>query len=307
MPGCDADPQIVFWAQRYTRHPRRFEGYLRSVAPTIAYIDRVAQAHDVPSEFSLLPWVESRYRAYPPHGGRPAGMWQIMPITARAMGLPIKRDYDGRLDRTRTADAVMQLLRNYDQRWHDWRLVDMAYNAGEYRIRRLHAAGPAPEQPTVPDLAVTRTTREHLLKLLAIACVIREPQRFDVHLPGMPASQELQEVQLPQPVLLQDIARIAGISDRRVRALNGAYLHGRMPLDGPWSVLLPSAAAQRVRDALTADALPRQPTTYTVVAGDSLWEIAHRHGVSVQRLRELNHLRGRVLKPGQVLLIDRPN
>ncbi|WP_240601761.1 LysM peptidoglycan-binding domain-containing protein [Oleiagrimonas sp. MCCC 1A03011] len=307
MPGCDADPQILVWAHRFTRHPHRFERYLKSVTPTIAYIDQAASKAGVPAEFSLLPWVESRYRAYPPRGGRPAGMWQIMPITARAMGLPIKRDYDGRLDRTRTPAAVMKLLYGYGQRWQDWRLVDMAYNAGEYRIRRLHSAGPAPAEPVIPDLAVTRTTREHLTKLLAIACVIREPQRFHVQLPDLPAAQQLRVVMLTGPTLLKDVAHASGTPLKRVRALNAAYLHGRMPINGPWRVLLPATAAQRLRHAVADGRVPRQPTTYTVMAGDSLWKIAHRHGVSIHRLRELNHLHGGILRPGQVLMIDRTN
>lgn len=304
LPGCDADPSITRWGRRFTRHPSAFERYLRSVTPTIDYLELAAKQADVPAEFALLPWVESRYRATPPRGRHSAGMWQIVPVTARTLHLPVQHDYDARLDRIRSTRAVMAMLGGYYQRWRDWRLVDMAYNAGEYRIRRLQPQGPAPESPVLPDLAVSRITRDHLAQLMAMACVIREPGRFGVRLPELPDAKRLQAVSLSRPATLHAVARAAGVPLERVRRLNGAYLHGRMPGAGPWHVLLPEQGARRLRGAIAAGHLPRQPATYTVAAGDSLWTIAHRHGLSVEQLRHFNHLHGNRLRPGQVLRIE---
>ncbi|MCE0499205.1 MAG: LysM peptidoglycan-binding domain-containing protein [Methylacidiphilales bacterium] len=46
-----------------------------------------------------------------------------------------------------------------------------------------------------------------------------------------------------------------------------------------------------------------QPTTYTVVSGDSLWKIAHQFHTSIRKLKKLNNLKNNNLKPGQVLQI----
>jgi membrane-bound lytic murein transglycosylase D len=307
LPGCNADPGITTWAHRFTRHPAGFQRYLRSVTPTIAYIEQVARKAGIPAEFSLLPWVESRYRAVPPRGRRSAGMWQIVPRTAITLHLPREHDYDARLDRVDSTRAVMAMLQRYHHRWQDWRLVDMAYNAGEYRIRHLQPKGPMPDDPVIPDLDVSPITRDHLTKLLAMACVIREPKRFGVHLPKLDKDQRLTAVELDHPATLHAVARVAGTPVKRVRRLNAAYLHGRMPGQGPWHVLLPAAAAKRLRTAISAGTLPRQPATYTVKTGDSLWTIARHHGLSVARLRQYNHLHGHVLHPGQVLRIEAPN
>lgn len=304
LPGCDADPSITRWAMRFTRHPRAFERYLRSVTPTIAYLDRATRRAGVPAEFDLLPWVESRYRALPPRGRHSAGMWQIVPATAHTLHLPMRHDYDARLDRIASTRAVMAMLKAYQKRWHDWRLVDMAYNAGPYRIRRLHPQGPAPAQPVLPDLAVSHITRDHLAQLMGMACVIREPQRFGVTLPQTADPDPLREVSLSQPATLKAVARAASLPLKHVKRLNGAYLHGRMPGQGPWHVLLPAASALRLRDAIASDSLPRQPATYTVAPGDSLWVIARHHGLSVAQLRRYNHLHGNRLHPGQVLRIE---
>jgi LysM repeat protein len=45
-------------------------------------------------------------------------------------------------------------------------------------------------------------------------------------------------------------------------------------------------------------------STYTVKAGDSLWEIANQHGISVTSLKSMNHLKNDNLLPNQVLSIS---
>lgn len=58
------------------------------------------------------------------------------------------------------------------------------------------------------------------------------------------------------------------------------------------------SATKRARPAST-----REQAKYRVRSGDSLWTIARRHRVSVERLQEANDLRGSRVKPGQTLTI----
>ncbi|MFF2448885.1 glycosyl hydrolase family 18 protein [Neobacillus sp. NPDC058068] len=47
-------------------------------------------------------------------------------------------------------------------------------------------------------------------------------------------------------------------------------------------------------------------STYFVQAGDSIWAIANRHAISEETLMQQNHLKSRVIVPGQKLSIPRP-
>jgi membrane-bound lytic murein transglycosylase D len=89
-----------------------------------------------PPEMVWIAEVESGFnpRARSPVGA--AGMFQLMPDTARSLGLSL-RPRDQRLDEKPSAKAAATYLRNLALRFHDWRLAVAAYNAGESRVHDL--------------------------------------------------------------------------------------------------------------------------------------------------------------------------
>lgn len=253
MPDCDADPAIQTWAQRYTRSPARFEAQLRTALPRIFYVQDSAARHGVPGEFALLPWVESHFQAIPPNRNRPAGMWQIMPQTARRMGLVVDSRYDGRLDVPAATDEVMSMIGRFHDWFQDWRLADYAYNAGSFGINRLVVRdGAPPPEPAVPKLPVRAGTRQHLVKLMAIACVVREPERFHVTLPTLGEDEQLVAVQVNQRLSMKQAAAQAGMPVSALADLNGGYRNGVIDPDRGGRVLLPRGHADRLRASLLA-------------------------------------------------------
>jgi len=322
MPGCDADPAILARARFETRHPRQFEQTLGQVLPRLDLVQRLAAGHAVAGEFVLLPWVESHYRpdASVGRNRQLAGMWQFTTSTARSMGLATGPQHDQRLDIQTSTRAALQLLERYYRHFGDWRVSAYAYNVGEYalrgHVRRLGAPG---AEPAIPDLPVRAGAREHLTRLLAIACVIREPERFDVTLPTLDAAERIEIVPLSVPTTRRAAAARAGIDEAELRQLNAAL---GSPLIDPVrtpSLLLTAAQAQRWRSAADilpdagelaaarTAATPPATATHTVRPGESLWSIARRHAVRVTELKRWNHLTERPLQPGQILLIDSPD
>ncbi len=273
MPDCDADPAILNWAKYYTHNPQHFESQMSTAMPQLVYVEQIAAKHGVAGEFALLPWVESQYRPVAGRKNRPAGMWQIMPVTAHSMGLRVDGGYDGRLDVPASADAVMAMLRRYHDDLNDWRLVDYAYNAGEFGVQHLvERRGMPPAEPAIPRLPVKAITKEHLSKLLALACVIREPERFNVSLPGLPAEQRLEVVSVDHGMPVAKAADHAGMSVDALMNLNAAYRNGMVDPQAS-SLLLPHSNAEQFRNAmanpqaapndgslLLAEATPRGPS-----------------------------------------------
>lgn len=333
MSDCDADPSILALARQYTKDPAHFEDQVRLALPQLAYVQEVASHYDVAGEFVFLPWIESGFQSVPGRRNRPAGMWQIMPLTADHMGLRVDGRYDARLDIDASANAVMKLLKQYHDRFGDWRVVDYAYNVGEFNIARLiEKKGMPPAEPVVPRWPVKSVTREHLTRLLAMACVVREPDRFNVSLPTLTDDKHLVQVNVPQSMAVTQAASNAGLSVGALKNTNAAIRSNTIDASKSSYLLLPADHAQQFRDSLlqqnTANAGSDQPAvvtddstketdahrtkppsdahrkTHTVTSGESLWQIAHRYSLSTKKLEQWNNLHGQKLKPGQILKLS---
>ncbi|MGA9423267.1 MAG: transglycosylase SLT domain-containing protein [Rhodanobacteraceae bacterium] len=256
MADCDYRAQVMRWAKRYTARPKRFASNLEQALPFLLLVAGQVEQRNLPGEFALLPYVESRYRPLRASGNRPAGMWQIMPITARTLGLTINRDYDARLDAVASTAAALKLLARYHDEFGDWRLADIAYNAGEYRLKHALGAhdGKALSAEQLADLKLSPITIQHFDKLLAMACVIRNPARFDVTLPDADPGLALQAVDLDADMDLRVAADLAGMDIGDVRRFNAGYRHLRVT-EPPSRLLLPAGRIAQFRVA--AEALPR--------------------------------------------------
>lgn len=339
MDDCDADPAIMSAANAFTRNPQRFESQLSDVLPHLAYVQQIAAKHQVAGEFVLLPWVESHYQPVPGHKGNPAGMWQIMPVTAQALGMRVDKRYDGRLDVPQATDKVMALLRRYYDDLGDWRMVDYAYNAGEFSVRNMTGKyGMPAADPAIPRMPVKRVTREHLIKLLAMACVVREPERFHVTLPQLPSEQRLVKVDVDHAMPVTQAASHAGMSVSDFKFLNSGFRSNTVDPNVASYLLLPSKKAEQFRqsslqadssitdtnnaslasisdagssaddqDSTSDQSKPgkhAKATTYKIKSGDTLSTIARRYSVTTKQLQRWNGLQGAKLKPGQTIKVS---
>ncbi|MGF6493261.1 membrane-bound lytic murein transglycosylase D [Luteibacter sp. 621] len=244
MPGCEADPQVMAWARTYTKLPNRFEQQVNEVLPLIVYAHKSAMKHSVAGEFALLPWVESQYRHVPGVKNRPAGMWQIMPQTAHTLGLRVDKNYDERLDITKSTESVMSMMRRYYDDLGDWRLVDVAYNAGEFGLKKtIDKHGGPSDDEGLPDVPMKANTKEHLVKLMAIACIVRDPGRFNVQLPKQDRDDALQVVKVDSPQSLAQAAKQSGLSMNDLRDFNPAFRTTKATVTS--TLLLPKTAADQ--------------------------------------------------------------
>jgi LysM repeat protein len=82
------------------------------------------------------------------------------------------------------------------------------------------------------------------------------------------------------------------------------YVSGRSPTATVTASAAPARASSSTPPQLAVHrAVAAQTRTYQVRAGDSLWTIARRNNISVDRLQQANNLRSSRILAGQVLLI----
>ncbi|MEO6688004.1 MAG: transglycosylase SLT domain-containing protein [Dokdonella sp.] len=256
MQGCDYRPEVQRWARYYTHGARAFVASWKQALPFLLLVADQLEQRDLPGEFALLPYLESGYQPLPSHGDRPAGMWQLVPDTAHEAGLSIAADYDGRLDALASTTAALDLLARYFKEFADWRLADMAFNSGEFRVKKLLGERDARSLSAeeLGHLAFNRITHEHLDRLLALACVVDDPARFNITLPEPDDDDRLDVVTLDAAMDLRLAARFAGIDIGDMRRWNAGYRRSRMSAMARHRLLLPATHVQKFHSA--ADAVP---------------------------------------------------
>jgi membrane-bound lytic murein transglycosylase D len=224
--------------------------------PFLAIVVDEIEQRNLPGEFAMLPYVESGYEPIPSRGDRPAGMWQIDPDTAREEGLVITADYDGRLDAEASTTAALSLIERYQKEFGDWRLADMAFNSGEYRVKNLLKGRDAHSLTAAElgKLAFNPITHDHLDRLLALSCIVEDPARFGVTLPEPSADDQLKTIILQSGMDIRLAARLAGLEPSAMKRYNAAYRRNRMVSDMPYQLLMPTTSVDRFQAA--AEAIP---------------------------------------------------
>ena len=310
MPDCDYNPAVRRWAHTYAQNPTQFAASMSQAMPYLLVVLDEIERRDLPGEFVFLPYIESTYTPVSSTGDHAAGIWQLMPDTARETGLPITPEYDGRLDIYASTEAALDLLERYQREFDDWRVVDLAYNAGEYGVKTLVGSGTfGSSADELSRLRVNPGAHDHLAKLLAVACVASDPQRFHVELPEPMADDWLAHLTLPAPVDLNLVAWVAGIDIAQLRHDNPGYTLGRMPANGPYGLLIPAAQKDAVETALSL--MPtsawREWHEISLQQDESADVIASAHDLDVDALATINHVAPdstlpagkRVLLPGR--------
>jgi membrane-bound lytic murein transglycosylase D len=105
-----------------------------------------------------------------------AGIWQMVPNTARAHGLKVEGAVDERLDPRRETEAAAQMLAGLHERLGDWLLALGAYSRGEVAIRKLIDENGKSDGRTLYKRGLLG---RYPAQVLAVVLVLRDPTLVD--------------------------------------------------------------------------------------------------------------------------------
>src|SRR5579875_2054063 len=110
--------------------------------PYFAIMDDILQKYELPVELKYLAIVESGLQPKAISNAGAAGLWQLMPVTARELGLKITSRYDERKHCYKSTTAAAKYLKALYAELGDWLLVLAAYNGGTAPIyHAIHKSG----------------------------------------------------------------------------------------------------------------------------------------------------------------------
>ncbi len=307
----------------------RFEEALGRYGAYGDMVRAVLTENRLSSDIQYLPFVESGYNpaAYSRVGA--AGMWQIMPATARGLGLDIGSTLDERLDpeaATRAAakyliDSQRSLSRvaraNYGN-VADGKLnpfIITSYNYGVSGMRRaLREIGPdfikVLNNYKSPRFQVA--VKNFYASFLAARHVAKNSKRYFGRVRANKPLQ-YQTVLLRRKVSLARILDVFDVNEKKLKELNPALTryvwHEWRAIPQGYRLRLPAKKDGWSVQAAKLDALPveneaQYAKNYKVKKGDTACGIARAFGVSCRKLMSANNLGKRgVIKVGQRLII----
>ena len=160
---------------------------LRRRASTFFHIiDPILRKHKIPRDFRFMPLAESELvnDCVSPKGA--SGYWQIMPGTARELGLIVNGKVDERYDLEKSTVAVCRYLHELYGQLGSWTLVAAAYNGGITHVQnKMQQQG----HSNYYRLRLHRETSHYLFRILAYKELFTNPRQYALLLRGSTIEQ----------------------------------------------------------------------------------------------------------------------
>lgn len=271
------------------------------------YLVTEVERRQLPIELALLPLVESALNPFAYSSQSAAGLWQIMPGTADYLGM--RRDwwFDARLDLRESTNFALDYLEYLHAEFDgDWLLALAAYNSGKGRVSRAIRKNKSASKPTdYWSLDLPRETRRYVPRLVALSTLIAFDDALGIQLPAVPNQPTFSAIDTGGQIEMLRVAELVGLELTDLRRFNPGQLRWATAPHGNDELLLPIAVAPRARTALAA--LPDEERVtwehYRIRRGDSLITIAKRFDTQVGLLRQVNNIRGNLIRAGDTLMI----
>jgi membrane-bound lytic murein transglycosylase D len=292
-------------------YPKNFQIFLDRSHKYLPHIRQRLRENGMPEELAYLALVESGFQPKIVSRAGAGGMWQFMRPAAQRFNLRVDSHVDERYDWISSTDAAIEYLKVLHSHFNgSWPLALSAYNMGEGGLQRaIEANGGETDLWTLIETPpasnrIRLETKEYFARFVASVIVAHSPERYGFQVNAAPA-EELVKVPVNGAFSLSRLDQHMGYSEGTLARLNPALLNETTPPSGNYHVLVPKLDTERFASALTS----AEPVTvqyaggnYKVKRGETVSQIATRHGVSATELMRVNGIRSaRGLRAGETL------
>ena len=134
----DLNPRAVGFVKDYLAiHETRLEKMKSWGLPYFLMIDQILSRYHLPTTLKYLAVIESDLQSNALSVAGAVGPWQLMPQTARELGLTVNNRVDERTDLNKSTHAAARFLTSLYEQLGDWLLVIAAYNGGPARVENI--------------------------------------------------------------------------------------------------------------------------------------------------------------------------
>jgi membrane-bound lytic murein transglycosylase D len=336
MPYNDVVQKFI---DRYSGRLRHSVSYMLGASNFYMPIfEEALEAYELPLELRYMPVIESALNPTAVSRAGATGLWQFMLPTGKRYGLNVNSLVDERRDPIKSSYAAAQYLSDLYKVFGDWTLVIAAYNCGPEQVNKAirRSNGERDYWKIYPYLP--KETRGYVPAFIAANYIMTYYCDHNICPMKTRLPAKTDTLMLSKNVHLEQIAAVCDVSIDELRALNPAYRRDVIPGATELSCLrLPQTEVGKFIDnedsiynykseelmakrtevevnkqAASTTSSKRSATRrrsrtraryVTIRSGQTLSELAEKHGTTVSRLKRLNGLKGTSIRAGKKLRV----
>ncbi|MCF2444451.1 lytic transglycosylase domain-containing protein [Dyadobacter sp. CY345] len=166
-------------AERYQKMIRNYDTYafrklMTSAEKRMKVIEPILKKYGVPSDFKYIPIIESAMSNQATSHRGAGGYWQLMPATAKSLGLTVNGTVDDRRHLVKSTHAAGKYLKDLHRQLGSWTLVAAAYNAGPQHIQNRMSSQ---NKDDYFKLRLNSETTKYIYKIIAVKEWFSNPER----------------------------------------------------------------------------------------------------------------------------------
>lgn len=249
---------------------------------------------DAPRQLEVVPVAESGYNPYAFSPVGATGLWQVMPGTARVLGMDAPKGFDPRRHVEESTRGGVQYLKEMYAMFGNWPTAFAAYHRGPGSMKKRLRRHPWKPSDGLDKLPVPNVTRTYVRGILGLSILVQRgvwqfPEPWETH-----------PVSIEGPIDVNQLATAANVDRDELYRFNPGLDHSQY-LNSEIVLHVPESMMQQLL-ANISRAAP-QYVHIKVRRGDSLSVIARRHHTSVHDLKHINPGVTAMLHPGDRLLV----
>ncbi len=259
-----------------------------------ARILSIIEQMQMPPSLQVIPVIVSAYQPYALSHAGAMGLWQIMPGTARHLGLNSPHGFNARRDVNQSTKAALRYLDTLHKQFNSWPLAFAAYHLGPNALASRLNKSPWKFSDGLSNMPVPEITHTYVAQIIGLASLM---DSGDIEFSD---PVNTRTIELEAPVDLALLASLTDLSIEQLFTLNPKldyqqYLKQSIQLD------VPADAFESIQTA----ALSSRPKLIqiNIRPGDSWYKLSKSYRTTVQHLQNLNPQTGKVLYTGKLLTV----
>jgi membrane-bound lytic murein transglycosylase D len=184
-------------------------------------IEPVLQKYRVPDDFKYLTLVEGALNNdVSPRGA--VGFWQLLPSTARELGLEVNSEVDERYSPIRSTEAACKYILRAKEKFGTWTNAAASYNVG---MRGLARSMKSQKMESYYDLLLNEETSRYIFRIIALKKIFENPARYGF---------QIDESQLYQIEPVDSVVITSSIRDLTEFAFSKGINYKVLKRHNPW-------------------------------------------------------------------------